>query len=115
MNTVIDYLTSPYLLDFWWAFGLLIIGAYALAFLLSRALPVEPFTVVYRCRQSWAIALGVHALVALGMYVNWYFRYASGGLFTGFWSFSAPYIALIIVDGLVAVPLALGLKKYERY
>ena len=115
MNAAIEYLASPYLLDFWWALGFLIIGAYALAFLLSRVLPTQPFTVVYRCRQAWAISIGVHALLVLGIYISWYFRYASAGLFPGFWGFSAPYLSLIVLDGLIAIPLALGLGKYEQY
>lgn len=115
MLSFLNTLASPYLVEFWWALGLWVAGSYGIAFLLSRIVSVEPFTIIYRCRQAWSISFAVHALITLGLYVVWYLKFARDGLFDGFWLYSAPYIGLFIVDIVLWAALMVSQRRFEQY
>jgi hypothetical protein len=103
-------LSSPYVKWCW----LCVAGYFAcwlFALFISR-LAGNRDTIVYRCRQSLAIAVLLHCLTMLIVTVLWWREYFP---FRGFYWYLTPYLALILADLAMIMKLLVGLGGYRNF
>ena len=111
LKDLLVLLKSEYLELFWWLLAGYAVS-YLLAHLMARTLRRTGYTLVYRCRQAWGVALLTHALGTVGVAGYWY---AHNGLFPSFWRFFSFYLVMLILDLVLVVYLVASRNRYADY
>ncbi|MEI7901373.1 MAG: hypothetical protein WCK89_14075 [bacterium] len=111
-SAVTEYLRSEYLSFLWVLLALyLLVWLLALIFSYYRT-PGENSTYVALCRNSWAVAFGIHLFLSMMAIIIWV---RQNGDFDTFWAFLAPYIVVATVDALFVLVALNAASKAKSY
>lgn len=113
LQELINFLTSTYLIQFWWFLGAQVLGCYGLAYLIAHAMGKNSnYTIIYNCRLAWGLAFLTHCVASIGITVYWFF---DNGYFNDFWMFFPFYLVMIGLDIGLSITLLVSCSRYRTY
>lgn len=111
INSIKTYFLDPSLKEFGLLLISLLLGCYLLALLLVKALPSQT-TIIHRCRSAWGMAILIHLLATLAVFVYWYFGHR---MLADFGKFALAYATLAVVDLILGLALLRSAHRFTSY